>query len=231
MTFAFPNLDHMFRFVDPDPKTGRLVKLNNDVHDVQRFVKLNARMYEGEFEERMENRLEHSQLWVSIWEKNDLKVLCEFCMSLAKQEKQCVGVLNLLVWASFFHSPQEFLAILNQENFPFIFQEKTKSSKAKQYELQKQSYLRAFVQSEAGTQPSPKFSLIEFGLYDKISQNDSKHSNVRSTGSARLLDYCSSIGVPSSLPICRYLESYLGTPGFCAMRKNFLKMVAHFEAQ
>src|SRR2546430_620499 len=69
---------------------------------IARFMELNSLLLKGDFESRMNNDVEHAQLWIDLWSQYDLKTLAHFSLVLVQRKEQCAGILNLLVWASVF---------------------------------------------------------------------------------------------------------------------------------
>lgn len=55
-------------------------------------------------------------MWLSLWETHSLEELTPFCLWLAMQDQQCVGILNLLVWASVLDSPQHLKDVIETKD-------------------------------------------------------------------------------------------------------------------
>lgn len=206
------NLDCMFRFKRPidqeDEECG--IRLKNLLSNAKtrRFAQLNTQMYEGDLETRINNSLEHAKLWIDMWSRFDLEALADFALQLAQRKNQCVGILNLLVWASLFDSPKHFIKVVQQS--------KT--------EKDAKEYLVDFLASESGAQPYPEFSLIELGLYNKM--HDQKKVVDFESG---ILEYSRHLSLDGS-PVEKYLRCFLSSKQFADKRSSFLSMIRRLEA-
>jgi hypothetical protein len=207
------NLDGLFRFNPCDKKLPPLPLSQNA--KVKQFMELNSSdcIYEGDLETRYGFLVKHAKIWIELWEKNDLSTLTSFSLLLAQRKGQCVGVLNLLVWASILGTPRQFV----QGVLPHLNLEDEHEA-----QIKAEDYLLHFLCSEVGAQPW-SFSFMEMGLYDV--------QGTQSTFTSSVLEYARQVSLANTRPLVQYLKECFASRTFATTRHEFLTMVRKLESQ